>query len=55
MLDLPVRTRVRHDGPIDMDMMLIGELKELLPSELRAVVRDDRVWDSKMMDNVMEK
>ena len=30
-------------------------MEELLPSELRAIVRDNRVWDSKAMDDVEEE
>jgi len=46
---------VRDGGPIDLDVVFIVELKELLSSELRAVVHDDRVWDSKAMDDVEEE
>ena len=35
--------------------MFIAKSKELLPSELCAVVRDDGVWDSKAMDDVEEE
>ena len=35
--------------------MFIAKLEELLPSELRVVVRDDGVWDSKAMDDVEEE
>ena len=46
---------MRHSGPIDMDVVFIVELEELFLSELRAVVRDNRVWDSKAMDDVKEE
>ena len=41
--------------PIDVDVVFIVELEELFLSELRAVVRDNRVWDSKAMDDVKEE
>ena len=47
--------RVRDGGPIDPDVVFIVESKELLSSELCAIVCDDGVWDSKMMDDVEEE
>ena len=38
-----------------MDVIFIAESEELLSYKLRAVVRDDGVWDSKMMDDVEEE
>ena len=38
-----------------MDVVFIIESEELLSGELRAVVRDDGVWDHKAMDNVEEE
>ena len=55
MLDLPVCAGVRHGGPIDADVVFIIELEELFPSELRAVVHDNGVWDSKAIDDVKEE
>ena len=55
MLDLPVRPGVRDDGPIDPDVLFIAESNEFLAGELCAVVRDDGVWYSKMMDDVEEE
>ena len=55
MLDLPVHVGVRHDGPIDMDMVFITESEELLSDELCAVVCDNGVWDSKAMDDIKEE
>ena len=46
---------VRHNGPIDVDMVFITESKELFLGELRVVVRDNGVWDSKAMDDVKEE
>ena len=46
---------VRYGGPVNMDVIFIAKLEELLPGELRAIVRDDGVWDSKAMDNVKEE
>ena len=42
-------------GPIDPDVLIIAKLNELLTGELRAVVYDDGVWDSKAMDDVEEE
>ena len=38
-----------------MDVIFIAKSKELLPSELRAVVHDDGVQNSKAMDDVEEE
>ena len=46
---------VRHGSPIELDVVFIIELEELLSSELRAVVYDDGVRDSKAMDDVEEE
>ena len=46
---------VRHSGLIDVDVVVITKLEEFLPYELRVVVHDDGVWDSKAMDNVKEE
>ena len=46
---------MRHGGPIDLDVVFIVESKELLPDKLCAVVRDNGVWDSKVMDDVKEE
>ena len=46
---------MHHGGPIDTDVIFIAESEELLSNELRAVVRDDGVWDSKVMDDVEEE
>ena len=55
MLNLPVHAGVRHGGPIDADVVFIAELEELFPSELRAIVHDDGVWDHKAMDDIEEE
>ena len=55
MLDLPIHARVRHDTPIDADVVFIIESEELFPSELCAVARDNGVLDSKAMDDVKEE
>ena len=46
---------MRHGGPIDEDVVFITELEQLLSGELRAIVRDNGVWDSKAMDDVKEE
>ena len=55
MLNLPVCVGVRHGGPIDADVVFIIELEELSPSELRVVVHDNGVQDSKAMDDVKKE
>ena len=55
MLDLPVHAGVCYGGPVDADVIFIIELEELLSCELRAIVRDDGVRDSKAMDDVEEE
>ena len=46
---------MRDGGPIDPDVVFIVESKELFIGELCAIVRDDGVWYSKMMDDVEEE
>ena len=46
---------VCHGGPIDADVVFIVELEELCPGELRAIVHDNGVQDSKAMDDVKEE
>ena len=46
---------MRHGGPIDADVVFIAESEELFPNELRAIVRDNGVRDSKVMDDVKEE
>ena len=46
---------VHHGGPIDPDVVLIAELEELLPYELHAVVYDNGVQYSKVMDDIKEE
>jgi len=36
-------------------VVVVIELEEFLPGELCAVVRDDRVWDFKAVDDVEEE
>ena len=55
MFYLPVRLGVRYGGLVNADMMFIAKLEEFFASELRAVVSDDGVWDSKAMDDVKEE
>ena len=55
MLNLPVRAGVGHGSPVDADVVVVIELEEFLPGELCAVVRDDRVWDFKAVDDVEEE
>ena len=46
---------VCYSGPIDPDVVFIIESKELFSDELCTIVRDDGVWDSKVMDDVEEE
>ena len=46
---------MRHGGPIDVDVEFIIESEELLPGELRVVVRDNGVWGSKAMGDVKKE
>ena len=46
---------MRHDGPINVDVVFIAESEELLSGELGAVVRDNGVRYSKAMDNIKEE
>jgi hypothetical protein len=55
MLNLPIHTRVHHGGLVDPDVVVIAEPNELLPRELRLVVGDDGVGDSKTMDDIGEE
>ena len=55
MLELPVRSGVRDGSPIDSDVVFIVESKELFSGELRTVVHDDGVRNSKVMDDVEEE
>ena len=55
MLDLPIRSGVPDSGPIDPDVLFIVESKEFLAGELCAIVRDDGVRYSKVMDDVEEE
>ena len=44
-----------HGDPINPDVVFIAESKELLSGELRAIVCDNGVWDSKAMDDIKEE
>ena len=55
MFCLPVRLGVRYGGPVDADVMFIAKSKEFLASELCAVVRDDGVQDSEVMEDFEEE
>ena len=51
-LDLPICLGVRGGSPIDPDVVFIAESKELFSGELRTIVCDDGVQNSKAMDDV---
>ena len=46
---------MRDGGTINPDVVFNAKLKELLSGELRTVVCDNGVWDSKAMDDVEEE
>ena len=46
---------MRHDSPINADVVFIAESKEIFPGELCAVVCGNGVQDSKAMDDVKEE
>jgi hypothetical protein len=46
---------VRYDGPVHTDVVVLAEVQELFPGELRAIVSDDGIWDSKAMDDICEE
>ena len=46
---------MRDSRPIDPDVLFIVESNEFPIGELRAIVCDDGVWYSKMMDDVEEE
>ena len=46
---------VCYGGPIDTDVIFIVESKELISDELCAIVHDDGVRDSEVMDDVEEE
>jgi hypothetical protein len=54
-LHLPIRHGVSYGGPVHTDVVVLAEVQELLPSELRVVVGDDGVRDPKAMDDVCEE
>ena len=47
--------RVRHGGPIDIDVVFIAESEELHSGELRAIVHDNGVQYSKAMEDIKEE
>jgi hypothetical protein len=40
---------VSYGGPVHTDVVVFVEIQELFPSELRAIVGDDGVWDPRWM------
>ena len=46
---------MRDGYPIDPDVLFIVESNEFPAGELRAIVCDDGVWDSKTIDDVEEE
>jgi hypothetical protein len=55
MLHLPIHHGVSYSDLVHMDVVVLAEVLELLPSELCAVVGDDGVRDPKAMDDVCEE
>jgi hypothetical protein len=52
---LPIRVGVRHDGPVDADVVVIAKFEEFLPCELYAVIFDDGVRNTKAVDDIEER
>jgi hypothetical protein len=46
---------VSYGGLVHTDVVVLAEVQELLPSELRAIVGDDEVRDPEAMDDVGEE
>jgi hypothetical protein len=46
---------VSYNGPVHTDVVVFAEVQELFPSELRAIVGNDGVWDPKAMDDICEE
>jgi hypothetical protein len=46
---------VSYGGLVHTDVVVLAEVQEFLPGELRAIVGDDGVWDPKAMDDVGEE
>jgi hypothetical protein len=54
-LHLPICHWVSNGGPVHTDVVVFAEVQELFPSELRAIVGDDGVWDPKAMDDICKE
>jgi hypothetical protein len=46
---------VSYGGLVHTEVVVLAEVQELFPSELRAIVDDDGVWDPKAMDDICEE
>jgi hypothetical protein len=46
---------VSYGSPVHTDVVAFAKVQELFPSELRAIVSDDGVWDPKAMDDICEE
>jgi hypothetical protein len=55
VLNLPIRSGVCYGGPVNSNVVVITEPEELLLCELCAIVGNDGVWYSKMVDDVGEE
>jgi hypothetical protein len=40
---------------VHLDIVVITEIQELLPGELSTVVSDDRIWDPKAENSVLDE
>jgi hypothetical protein len=54
-LDLPVCTHVGDHGLVHVDVIVITKIQEFFPSELSAIVSDDRVRDPKTKNDAMDE
>jgi hypothetical protein len=46
---------VSYGGPVHTDVVVLAEVQELFPGELCAIVGDDSIRDSKVMDDIGEE
>jgi hypothetical protein len=55
VLNLPIHSGVCYGSPINSNVVVIAEPEEFLSRKLCAVVGNNGVWYSKMVDDVSEK
>jgi hypothetical protein len=55
MLDLPICMRVGDCGLVPSNVIVVTEIQEFFSGELSVIVRDDKVRDPKMENDVLDK